>query len=93
MTKIKVGDMIKFKDFKYLKANYSDRPHWRMFEIANNIATIVSIRDDGTYIVKMRENTDRVPNMNDFPVTEDMFYKLSEKELRFIKAFTLDKQN
>lgn len=91
MSRIKVGDIIKFKSFKYLKTNHPDRFLWRMFEISNRVATIISIENNGTYIVKMEENTAKVPNMNDFPVTIDMFDTLSKEELKFRRIFHLNK--
>ena len=80
---INIGDLVRFKDFKYLKKHHPNRFRWRLFELSQREAEIIGVNPDGTYIV----DKDR-----DFPVTQDMFNKLSEEDVRFIKAFTLNKQ-
>ena len=77
---INIGDLVRFKNFKYLKKHHPDRFRWRLFELAGREAKIIGVQAEGAYIVDI----DR-----DFPVTRDMFEKLSENEVKFIKAYHL----
>lgn len=77
---INIGDMVRFKDYKHLKKAHPNRFHWRMYELGGREATIIGIQPDGSYIVDIDKT---------FPVTRDMFDKLTEKEVAFIKAYHL----
>lgn len=70
MARIKVGDIVKIKDFKYLKVNHPDRFLWRMYELSGEETTIIKVNDDGTFIVDKDK---------DFPITRDMFYHKYKK--------------
>lgn len=77
---INIGDYVRFKDYNYLKKHYPDRFHWRMYELWGREAKIIGVHPDGSFIVDIDKT---------FPVSRDMFTKLSEREVAFIKAFHL----